>query len=158
MESFNLSQLLSNVGSADSIPTGEHVIEARKCELETSKKGQLMLHITAFIVGGPFAGRVIHDRIVLIPDNGEALQFFYHKLACWGAADKALLEQCVGTLEPIAKVIPGRRARVKLVEHNYNGRIRPQVGEYLAPVAGDSVPDPTAGVGSSDDADETPEF
>jgi len=135
---INLGELMRSAPTSTDCPKGTMTLQVTSAESVVSKAGNPMLNLTCRVVDGDYVGRRIYERIV-ITDNPDALFFLAQKLTAWGVNEQALLDLCVGTLEPLADAIIGKRARVVVEEDEYKGKPKPVIAEYLG-AGGDSAP------------------
>jgi hypothetical protein len=89
MSSLNWADLVKDAGEAtsgnyDPLPDGDYDLKVVEAPAGTTSTGKTMFKLKAQITSGPFANRLIWDNITISPENKNALNIFFSKMAALG--------------------------------------------------------------------------
>ncbi len=134
MTTVNFTQVLKDAKSAsfEALPIGDYDVEVEKADSVTSSNGRPMIKATFKVIVGPHTNRKIINNFVLVVDNPTALAIFFRNMKAMGLGDEFFTSLgASGTLDPVAQSLVGRRARLKLVQREWNGEMRNDVNGVM---------------------------
>lgn len=117
-------------GSFEALPEGDYDAEVIACEYKTTSKGKEMWVATLRILTGPHAGRQVWNNFVLTPGNPNALRFFFQHMNVLGLGQEFFMANPHPT--QVSDSLVGRRARIKVVQRSYQGRITNNVSAFMS--------------------------
>lgn len=114
--------------SFEPLPVGDYDVEVAKSEAVTSQNGKPMIKTTMRVVSGPYEKRPIINNFVLSLENPQATAIFFRHMKAFGLTEEwfASLGK-VGSLEPVASALIGRRVRLSVAHREWNGEMRNEV-------------------------------
>lgn len=133
MTTIDFNKALADAKSAsfEAMPNGDYNIEVVTAESVISSTGRPMLKCKFKVIDGPYTNRPVMTNIVLVIDNPNALSMFFRNMKAFGL-DEAFFTQMgqMGSLEPVAGALLGRRAQVTLGTRQWQGEDRNEVTAY----------------------------
>jgi len=122
-------------GSFELIPDGDYDLRATDVTASTTQNGKAMYTIEATIEGGPHNSRKVWDRLIVSPENGRAMGFFFRKMAALGAPVQFF--QNSPTDDQIVNQIKGNAFRGKIGKgKEFNNKIPNEIKEYYPAATG----------------------
>lgn len=130
MTTIDFNKALADAKSAsfEALPKGDYNIEVASAEAVTASTGRPMIKCKMKVIDGPYQNRPVMTQFVLVIDNPNALSMFFRNMKAFGL-DEAFFAQMgqMGSLEPVAGALSGRRAQVTLGTRLWNGEDRNEV-------------------------------
>jgi|GEM_PF-6295120 len=140
MAEFNWADLIKDASTAGSafepLPDGVYNLKVENCTHKMTSTDKVMFTITAVVQNGPHANRKLWDNIVVSPDNGAALGFFFRKMKALGLGAEYFASD--PTEDAIAIAVMGAEFQggVGQKKNTNTGKDGNAIMEYLAPVNG----------------------
>jgi len=133
--------------SFEALPQGDYDVEVAKTDAVTSQNGKPMIKTTMRVVSGPYERRPIINQFVFSGDNPTAVAIFFRHMKAFGL-DEAFFASLgsVGSLEPVATALVGRRARLTIGHREWQGETRNEV-KAVKPYTGAPAMAPPPGPG-----------
>lgn len=130
MTTIDFNKALADAKSAsfEALPNGDYNIEVTGADAVTASTGRPMIKCKMKVVDGPYQNRPVMTQFVLVIDNPNALSMFFRNMKAFGL-DEAFFAQMgqMGSLEPVAGALAGRRAQVTLGTRQWQGEDRNEV-------------------------------
>jgi hypothetical protein len=125
---FNKALADAKSASFEALPKGDYNIEVASADAVTAATGRPMIKCKMKVIDGPYQNRPVMTQFVLVIDNPNALSMFFRNMKNFGI-DEAFFAQMgqMGSLEPVAAALVGRRAQVTLGIRPWNGEDRNEV-------------------------------
>lgn len=117
------------------IPDGDYDLLVTEASVSLTQNQKTMYTIETTIQGGPSNSRKVWDRLVVSPENGRAMQFFFKKMAALGLPLEFFKSQ--PSDDQIVNALKGRSFRAKIGKGTeYGGKIPDEIKEYYPALAG----------------------
>lgn len=124
-------------GSFEPIPQGDYDLLITNPSHKVSQGGKKMYVVEATVQGGPYNGRKIWDNLVVSPESGTAMGYFFKKMKAIGLPVDYFQSQ--PSDDQIVNDLRNRTFRAKVGIKNYLGKDSNNILEYY-PAAGGVIP------------------
>jgi len=139
MSSTNWLELLkdaesSGTGNFAPIPDGVYELKVLDATAKATSNGKPMFELKAEVQVGPYAKRLVWDRLVVSKESSGAMGFFFRKMGALG------LNTAFFQSEPddatVAAALVGRQFRGELKTREYQGKQSNEITKYFPAVQG----------------------
>lgn len=143
MSSINWADLVKDAGeptsgSYEPLPDGDYDLKVIEVKSTVSASGKTMFKLTTEVQGGAYNKRRIWDNLVVSPENKNALNIFFGKLAALGVPREFFFNNPSNA--QIEASIDGKSFRAKVGSRTWNGDKRNEITKYyINPAAGAAV-------------------
>lgn len=149
MSSLNWADLVKDAGEATSnyepLPDGDYDLKVVEAPAATTSTGKTMFKLKAQITSGPYANRFIWDNITISPENKNALNIFFAKMAALGIPREFFLNNNPSNAQ-IEATLQSRVFRAQIGSEVYQGAKKNKIARYyVANAAAPSAPAVAAG-------------
>lgn len=129
-----IQEAQSNGGSFGLIPDGDYDLLVTKVETSKTQNDKTMYVVEATIQGGPSANRKVWENLIVSPENGKAMGWFFRKTGALGYPVE-WFEANAPTDEQVVQAFTGRPFRGKINTRPGNGQFKDknQIAEWYAP-------------------------
>jgi hypothetical protein len=150
MATANWNDLLQSAEdvSYDAIPVGQYNATCESAEAETAQSGNLMITAVFVVDDGPYKGKKVWNRFVLVTDSQASLGHFFRHMNVFGMSKEyisSLPAPEAGGMAAMAGVIVGRSATIHVKIKQYNGEDQNEIGNFT-PVGSPAPSGPAIGV------------
>jgi len=123
------------------IPDGDYDFVVTAVEVKTTQNGKTMYVLENTIQGGPSANRKVWENLIVSPENGRAMGFFFRKTAALGYPVE-WFQANSPTDDVVAQAFKGRPFRGKVTTQAGNGQYKDknQISEWYAPLGAPASP------------------
>jgi len=149
MATANWNDLLQSAEdvSYDAIPVGQYNATCESAEAETAQSGNLMITAVFVVDDGPYKGKKVWNRFVLVTSSEASLGHFFRHMGVFGMSKEyisSLPAPAAGGMAAMASVIAGRSATIHVKIKQYNGTDQNEIGNFT-PVGSAAPAAPTVG-------------
>lgn len=159
MTTVNFAKALQDAKSAsfEALPIGSYEVEVESSTATRSSTDKPMLKVTMRVLDGPYARRPVINNFVMSLENPTALAIFFRHMKCFGLDENFFTQLgAVGSLEPVAQALVGRRAKLQLGHRQWQGETRNEVVGISPYTGAPRLQDPSGELGLSVFAPGTP--
>lgn len=142
MTSTNWGEIIqeAKAGGAtfEPIPDGDYDFVVTKTEAKQTQNGKTMYVLENTVSGGPHNGRKVWARLIVSPENPNALGYFFRDMAALGLSTEFFQsnptdQQITSSLQNVQF-----RAQVGLSNREFNGRRDNEIKKFYARQAGNA--------------------
>jgi len=134
-------------GSFEPIPAGDYDLLVTNPTHKVSQGGKMMYVIEATVQGGPYNGRKIWDNLVVSPDSGTAMGYFFKKMKAIGLPTEYF--QGGPSDDQIVNDLRNRSFRAKVGIKTFNSKDSNSIVEYYPSAAAPGGPVPATPVAAA---------
>ncbi len=119
--------------SYDAIPIGPYNAVCEAAEYEVALSGKPMISAVFVVTDGPYKGRKVWNRFVLVTDSDASLGHFFRHMNVFGmdkAYINALAAPQAGGMTTMAGVMVGRACTIHVKIKPYEGEDRNEIGNF----------------------------
>lgn len=141
-----------SIGAA---PDGQYNVRITKAEATQSSAGNPMIKVTAEIIDGPYAGKLLWTQITFKTDSPGTMRMAIVNLSALGV-DREWLASTNPSIQTLAQTINGAEAVADVDSREWQGQMRNNVkvfkpagaagGVPAPPVVGSAAPNPSPNV------------
>lgn len=124
--------------SYDRLPDGDYDLIVTKAETKQTQAGKTMYKIESTVNGGQHNGRKVWDNLVVSPESGRAMSFFFQKMAALGLGMEYFKTN--PSDDAITGALVNRQFRAKLKQASYGDGNSNEIDRYYAPRTGGQAP------------------
>jgi hypothetical protein len=127
MSTYDFSKLMQDAKAGGAWPVGDYDFEIADATAAKASTGSDMIKTKLRCLVGPYANKQITNNFVLSPDSAGALAIFFRHMKAFGLDDTFFKSVGTADLEPIARALVGRRARIQIKHREWNGAMQNDV-------------------------------
>lgn len=127
------ADLLDDAGGAgndfEPLPDGDYDFVIAECEAKQSSTGKTMYVAKCSVEAGPHKGRLVWHNFVIVPDNPNALSWFFRNMNLLGL-DRAFWANEPGDHQ-VANTLKGKRFRGQVITKTWNNSDRNEIKQFF---------------------------